>query len=735
MIDQPAPPQAPAASWKQPWQVWVVCSVLAALILVVFAQTLTHQFVCFDDNSYVYRNLVVARGLTARGFVWAFSFHSSNWHPLTWLSHELDCQLYGLNPAGHHLTNLLLHTATATALFLVLRRATGALWRSAFVAAVFAIHPLHVESVAWVAERKDVLSGLFFVLTIAAYIRYTRGANNLKFQISKLTGSYWLVVLLFALGLMSKPMLVTLPLVLLLLDYWPLNRWQVREGRAPASPIKNEALGVPPLGGQGPTESVAGPYAVVGRGSRRARLPWPLFLEKLPLLALSAASCLLTILAQRREIAWETPVSMPDRLANALASCAVYLGQMIWPANLAALYPFPYNGIPVWETAVAGTLLAGISVLVWKRRQARPWLLVGWLWYLIMLLPVLGFIHVGRQAHADRYTYLPQIGIYIALTWLVTDFFLSSPNRNRNLNPNPNLNPSLPPSLAASLATAVIAVLTICAAHQATFWHDSDALFFHAVACTKDNDAAHVFLAYICMCDGNPETAVLHFQEALKIRPGNVDALFNYGLALYQEGKLDEAAAQYRKALQVRPDRGDARCNLGNVLARQGKTDEAIAQYEQALQMDPNLWTVHLNLGNALLKKDKPLQALAHYQKAFQLEPDSPSVQERLAWMLATSVQPSQRDGPKALALARQANDSADATDPVFLHTLAAALAETGQFSNAVETAQQALTLATRSNPDLVPEIQSELKLFQAGKPFHGAVPIANHPTLAKDPP
>ena len=685
MISQQSPPPVPAgAFWrKDRWQAAAVCVALAAMTFAVFGQTLTCDFVCLDDNNYVYRNPVVAKGLTARSFVWAFSFHSSNWHPLTWLSHELDCQFYRLNPAGHHLTNLLLHTATAMGLFLVLRRMTGALWRSAFVAAVFAAHPLRVESVAWVSERKDVLSGLFFILTIAAYVRYTRGADKLKFQISNLTGSYWLVILLFALGLMSKPMLVTLPLVLLLLDYWPLNRW---------------------------------PACATPSVSPQRHVPWPLFLEKLPLFVLSAISCLLTVMAQRSEIVSEASASMSARLANALASCAVYLGQMIWPAHLAVLYPFPYNGVPVWETALAGALLTGVSVLAWKQRQIRPWLLIGWLWYLIMLLPVLGLIQVGSQSHADRYTYLSQIGIYIALTWLVTEFFLSFAN----------LKPALRLSLAASLACSVIAALTVCAAHQATFWQNSESLFSRALACTTDNDEVHSHLGGAYVLDGNLDAALIQFHEALKIRPGNIEALYNYGLALHLEGKLDEAAAQYRKVLEIRPDRYDARCNLAGVLARQGKTDEAIAQYEQALQIDSNLWAVHLNLGDALLKKNKPLQAIAHYQKALQIHPDSVQVQNTLAWILATARDSSQRDGPKALALARQANDSADGQNPVLLQTLAAALAETGQFSNAVETARRALRLAeAQSKHSLAGQLQSEIQLYQAGRPFH--MPAQNH--------
>jgi hypothetical protein len=322
-VDQESPLKSAgrAARRDQRWQVAGICLALAAITFAVFGQTLNHGFVYFDDNDYVYDNPVVNQGLTFRGILWAFSCHAYNWHPLTWLSHMLDCQLYGLSPGGHHLSNVILHTATVIALFLVLRQMTGALWRSAFVAAVFAIHPLRVESVAWVAERKDVLSALFFMLTIGAYARYARHPWS--------AARYGWVVLLFVLGLMSKAMLVTLPVVLLLLDYWPLRRMASRK-----------------LSG--------------------------LVLEKLPLLALSAAGCATTLLAQTRILQSTELFPLPLRVANSLVSCMVYLGQMFWPVGLAAFYPYPQNGLPPWEVALAGTLLAGLSAAAFWQRRKRP---------------------------------------------------------------------------------------------------------------------------------------------------------------------------------------------------------------------------------------------------------------------------------------------------------------------------------------------------------------------------
>jgi hypothetical protein len=357
------------------WKAVAICVLLAAITWLVFGQTLRYQFVNYDDDYYVFKNAQVTRGLTLEGIVWAFTHvHSSNWHPLTWISHMLDCQFCGLNPGGHHLTNVLLHAATAILLFLILRQMTGTLGRSAFVAAVFAIHPLRVESVAWVAERKDVLSGLFFMLIVGAYVRYARAPWSLL--------RYGLVVLLFALGLMCKPMLVTVPFVLLLLDYWPLNRLATQRDQK----------------------------------GKHLRIRQRLVLEKLPLLGLSLASCVVTLFAQRDSMAPVARVSMPLRLGNAVVSYTDYLRQMFWPADLAVLYPWDATRLGPSNILPSIVLLAGISATVFILRRRR-YLVTGWLWYIIMLVPVIGILQVGNQARADRYTYLPQIGLYLLLTW------------------------------------------------------------------------------------------------------------------------------------------------------------------------------------------------------------------------------------------------------------------------------------------------------------------------------
>src|SRR5207249_9193489 len=367
------------------WKVVLICAGLASLVWVVFGQTLRYQFVNFDDGTYVYRNFNVTRGITIDGIKWAFTHAvAANWHPLTVVSHMLDCQFYGINPAGHHFTNVLLHTIGVILLFLAVWWMTRAMWRSSFVAAVFAIHPLHVESVAWVAERKDVLSALFFMLTIIAYIPYTRQPS---------LGRYALMSIFFVFGLTAKPMLVTLPFILLLLDYWPLNRF----AQASNAPAKSSA-------------------------AHPDKTLWPrLVLEKIPLLILSAAASVATLIAQQQSINVIRKLSLTARIANAFVSVMIYLGQTVWPRNLAVFYPYRENNLPIWEVVGSILLFGAISVAVFVLRKDKRYFLIGWLWFVGMLLPVIGIVQVGIQSHADRYTYLPQIGICLIVTWAIAD--------------------------------------------------------------------------------------------------------------------------------------------------------------------------------------------------------------------------------------------------------------------------------------------------------------------------
>jgi tetratricopeptide (TPR) repeat protein len=480
----------------------------------------------------------------------------------------VDYQFYGLeHPGGHHLTSVLLHAATAVLLFLLLRRMTGDLWPSAFVAAVFAIHPLRVESVAWVAERKDVLSGLFFVLTLWAYLAYVRHPFS--------WARYLTVIAMFALGLTAKPMLVTLPFVLLLLDYWPLGRLPIRSIEKPLAPSR-----VLPL-------------------SR-------LIIEKVPLLALSAGSCVVTSLAQTAAMARIERLPLPSRVANAVVSYAAYLGEFFFPTDLSVLYPHPGAGLPVWQVAAAMLVLGAISVGVLVCWRRIPSLLVGWLWYLGMLVPVIGIVQVGSHAMADRYTYLPQIGLCIAFTWGIMYFSASWPNRRWALGG------------ASALA---IAALMACAWHQTTFWHDPTTLWTHALECNSENWVVHNNLGAYLATHDRVDDAIEHFKMTLKLRPDNLDAHVTLGAVLASIGRLDEAVMHYQAALRTDRNCVQAHFDLGVAWARLGRLDDAMKEYLTALSIDDNCAEAHSNLGAALVNLDQAEEAVPHFQRALELQP------------------------------------------------------------------------------------------------------------------
>jgi Tfp pilus assembly protein PilF len=503
------------------WLVPGVCIFLAVITFAVFGQTLRHEFVNYDDDFYAYDNSAIKSGLTLKSISWAFTFrYPYYWQPLGLLSHMLDCQLYGLAPAGHHLTNVLLHATVAIFLFLVLRQMTGALWRSAFVAAVFAIHPLRVESVAWVAERKDMLHGVFFMLTIGAYIRYVRHSWS--------WARYLAVVLLFALGLMSKPTLMTLPFVLLLLDYWPLKRFVPFSAPGDVSETKS-----------------------AGWRSYRPVLI-RMIVEKLPLFMLSACSCVQAAIGN--SLAFESNKSLPIilQISNAMVSYVAYIWQMICPVGLAVLYPFPVEGLPFWEVIGSVVVLGFISTVLFSLRQRHPCFLVGWLWYLGMLAPMIGFIQAGAQAHADRYTYLPQIGLYLLLTWAAAD--LCAGWRHRRV-------------VLGGGATVILVALIFCARGQTSYWRNSESLWTHTLACTSGNYVADYNLGSALFQKGRVDEAITYYQKALHIKPDCSEAHNNLGEALYQKGKVDEAIVHFQKALENQPDNAEAHNNLAWLLA------------------------------------------------------------------------------------------------------------------------------------------------------------------------
>ncbi|MSU65765.1 MAG: tetratricopeptide repeat protein [Opitutus sp.] len=520
------------------WAALGVCLFLAGIIWTVFGQTIGHDFVSLDDDENVYENLVVAKGLSLRAIGWAFTHAQvSRWVPVSTLAHMVDAQLYGLWPGGHHLTSVLLHTATAILLFLLMRELTAALWRSAFAAALFAIHPLHVEAVAWVSALQYTLSGLFFVLTIWAYLRYVRQPTR---------GRYGVMLLLFLLVLLSKEILLTLPCVLLLLDFWPLNR-------------------IPTVNAKGAPLSPPERWAAFGR----------LVVEKIPLFALSAGFVLTTFLSRRSFLQPVETFSLPVRIGNAFVSYAVYLRQMLFPSELTPWYPHPGRNLPVGQVLLSLAIVLAISAWAYASRQKRPYLLVGWLWYLGMLVPVIGFIQGGEQAHCDRYTYLSQIGLSIMLAWTAADIFAGWRYRRAFL---------------ATAAVAVLLPLVLCAHRQASYWRNSETLWVHTLASTTDNYVAHNNLAtWLAQRKRMPE-AVGHFQKALRIKPSSAEAQNNVGYALALLGRWPEAIGHYQQALRLKGDFINARMNLGDALLALGKSAEAQAQYDEAARQHPELF-------------------------------------------------------------------------------------------------------------------------------------------------
>jgi tetratricopeptide (TPR) repeat protein len=536
------------------WTITGICAGLVALVWFVFGQTIWFPYINFDDPEYVYEVPEINSGLTFHNVAWAFThWPSTNWFPLKNISHMIEFQFLGFNPGAFHLTNVFLHAVSALLLFLLLWRMTDSTWRSAFVAAIFAIHPLRAESVVWIEERKDVLSGVFFMLTLAAYVYYTRKPSIAR---------YLTTLVLLAAGLLSKPMLVTTPVILLLLDYWPLGRWQgagSKERRA-----KSEEPSV-----KGKSVSTSDQWSVVNC----------LVVEKIPLFVVAAIGAFLSSrgIALAHSDADQLPLLA--RIGNAFVSYIVYIWQLIWPVKLGVFYPYPPNGLPLWQPIAAAAVLIAITVLVFALRKSRPYLFVGWLWYVAMLAPVIGIVQINLQAHADRYTYLPTIGLFIAVTWLFADFVGSRFNVGR-----------LPAVALAKEGWAfgvcfvlVIASLAITARAQVSYWRDSETLWSHTISVTKDNYFAHASLADLLMRRGRVNEAIEHSQEALRIRPNDANAQNNLGLALLQTGDAKGAAAHLEKALEIDPGLMNAEVNLAWVLAT--SSNDSLRNGARAVQL------------------------------------------------------------------------------------------------------------------------------------------------------
>ena len=735
------------------------CLVYAGLTLftlAVYWPTLHHGFVEYDDQQYVTENPRVQAGLTWNGLVWAFGFYAGNWHPLAWLSHMLDCQFYGASAGGHHLTNVLLHVASTLLLFSALNRMTNRMWRSAAVAALFAWHPLHVESVAWVAERKDVLCAFFWMLTLWFYVRYAAKPSLARYCFT--LGS-------FVLCLMAKPMGVTLPFVLLLLDYWPLGRTTCGEWR-----VKNI---------------------------------WWLVREKIPFLALSAIVCVLTLRAQQIAIVSTAGLSVSQRIPHVLAAYNHYLVTMFVPRHLAVYYPYQIH-LPSLTVACAIIVLALITGLAFTDFHRRPYLLTGWLWYLGTLVPVIGLVQVGDQAWADRYTYLPLIGLFVMIVWLACDLIKSRVVLQ-----------------SASVLTAV--GLMVLTSMQLRYWQNTRTLFEHTDQVTPRNYMAITVLGSLLAKEHKYDEAMAYYHKALSYQPNFPEAHFFLGDALDEQGKLDEAIAEYQKslwfrptqeqthifmgialgkqkkydeaiahytaALKLNPDSAVTHNNLARIFHTQGRFDEAIAHYTAALEIDPKLELAHNNLGILLIQRSnlaegvkqlrealrlkpgnaeteynlalalnqqaqwseaaelfaktisqhpgdpkthyefavalghlkKTREAMSEYANALLIQPDFPDALDGLAWILSTDAHPEFRNGAEAVKMAERACESTGQQDAVKLKTMAAAYAETGRFAEAISTVQTAKALAMKANhQEMANECSLMLEHFQRAESWRG---------------
>ena len=560
------PPVQEVAAKKPHPQKCVVAGVCAALVLAcvaIYGQTLSHEFVNYDDTLYVTKNVQVQAGLNLNSIVWAFVTEEAHYfHPLTWMSHMLDCSLYGMHPWGHHLTNLLFHAAASVLLFLALRLLTGALWPSAAVAALFAVHPLHVESVAWVAERKDVLSAFFWMLALGAYGQYARRGG---------AGRYAAVAAAFVLGLMSKPMMVTLPFVLLLLDYWPLER------------VDRTAA-----------------FGVMARSVSR------LALEKAPLFLITALSCVSTFMMQAHVVnmAFGRKIPLVARCANAVVVYALYLAKTAWPSGLAVHYPHPIAR-PAWMVAGAALFLAVITLFCLRHARRHPYLIVGWFWYLGTLVPVIELVQAGDFSHADRYTYIPLIGVFIMVAWGVADLSAKW---------------HVPERAVAAVSVVLLVMLGVCAGVQTGYWRDSRTLFNHAITVGQGSSLAYNNLGALAMDQKRYDEAQACLAKALELDAGSIDALYNLGLIAMDQGRYEEAKAFLTRALDLNAGNVKALNNLGVCLIYQGRFEEAQHYLQKALEIDPHHISAMENLGGVLAQLGRKAEADDYIKRAAELK-------------------------------------------------------------------------------------------------------------------
>jgi tetratricopeptide (TPR) repeat protein len=665
----------------------LICLVLAVVTFGVYWPMTHHDFILFDDPQYITDNAHVTAGVTWRGIVWAFTNdEAANWHPLTWISHMVDCDLFGLYAGGHHLVNLLFHIANSVLLFLWLSRLTGALWRSAFVAAFFAWHPLHVESVAWAAERKDVLSTFFWLLTLMAYTSYVQRRAKLETKGAPL--KYGLALLLFACGLMSKPMVVTLPFVLLLLDFWPLQRFSLSTFNLP--------------------------------------LLLRLVVEKIPFFALAVAGSVATYLAQKTGGALWTLTALPpqDRIANALLSYVRYISKTVWPTDMAIIYTHPRHWPVIVTIGCVLVLAAWTGLFLWRLRR-NPYLVVGWLWFLGTLIPTIGLVQVGSQSMADRYMYIPSIGLFIVVVWGLNDLLDRWPERKK----------FLPLAGGAALA-GCLAVTSL----QLSHWQNSFSLFLHAIDATGDNyvaynclgqafkdagrkpEATELFLTSVAIesnfppsqinlaqaldAAGRPGEAEPHYQIAVRLLPQNPDLRYDAGTFFLHQDNMDEAIRQFLAALEVRPAFPQAHNALGWAYLRQAKLDQAVPQFMEALRLKPDFADAHLDLAVALTQQGKTNEAFPHFIAAVKFQPRNAEMRFNLGLALLDRQKPAEA----AVQFTEEVRLTPNETKAHY--RLAQALQRQGKFAEAVPHYREAL----RFTPDF-PDAKAELAAILAAHP------------------
>jgi protein O-mannosyl-transferase len=661
----------------------LLISLLLVVITVIGYEPIRHNdFVTYDDISYITGNLGVQQGLNPQTIAIAFRSSYGNYHPLTWLSHMLDCQLYDLNPLGHHLTNLLFHILNTLLLFWIMKRMTGFIWSSAFIAAVFALHPLHVESVAWASERKDVLSAFFFMLTILAYTFYVKKPSFIK---------YLLIFILFTLGLLSKSMLVTLPFVLLLLDYWPLKRLSLRS-----------------------------------------------VYEKIPLIVLSAAGSIVTFIAQDRAGSTKMmfELTLFSRIGNCLASCVGYIIKTFYPINLAVLYPHPGNTLPVYKSILSLMILLVISIIIFLLRRHR-YLAVGWLWFLGMLVPVIGLVQVGYQAMADRYTYLPSIGLYIVIAF-GTSSILSKWQYKK--------------ILLSVISVLILASMCFLTRIQVGYWKNSGTLFGHALNVTENNIVMHDNMAAHLINQKQYNEAFLHLKEAMRIDPlysppfrhiGDIfiaqnkldkamvafrkaevlgfspscDVYGQLGIVYFKMGKYDLAEKNYKKAIELRPDHQNAKSNLAILLYLREQKDRAVELWQEVLELNAKHVNSNYNIGEAMSQQQEYTDAVKYFEAAIKEDPDHLDTLRKLCMLLTSKKEKPFYNPKRAAKLAQHAIDLAGNKDPEILHALSLALFSSGDSERAIETAEKAIEIANEKNLKNVAElIEKDLETYRSGK-------------------